>query len=328
MTNETTCKEHLTLDQLVHTMQAAWGRFRNAQLYAFCAAAPVLTWARANEADFLTYCKRNSVRGQELESLVVELMLAEDGDGEAISGERRAEYAAVIAWFADRDLCPETDPDEAVKRAIGKGRITGIARLYREKKDAQNPKAKAAKEKGQATKARRRAGTTTRKQTASGATASETLAVAPESEAEANKPEFLERRVEGDPDARQDSPGAASGIDPLEPIAPDPAPPKLGMSDEKRLRARELVERVFHPRNTVADTVNFVRAYHRLAYGWAPSDLDIGSYEQQLANMRDRLREGLNDAIRYQERIAELERENSELHDEIEALKAEFAEAA
>ena len=156
MVSEVARKEDLTLDQLVHSMRAAWTRFQNAQLYAFCAAAPVLKWARENEAEFRTYCKRNSVRGQELESLVVELMLAEDGDGEAISGERRAAYAAVIAVFADRDLCPETDPDEAVKWAIGKGRITGIARLYREKKDATNPKAKAAKEKGQATKRARR----------------------------------------------------------------------------------------------------------------------------------------------------------------------------
>ena len=115
MVDEVTCKEHLTLDELIHAMQNAWARFRDAQLHAFFAAAPVLIWARENEADFRTYCKRNSVSGQELESLVVELMLAEDGDGEAISGERRAEYAAVIAVFADRDLCPETDPDEAVK---------------------------------------------------------------------------------------------------------------------------------------------------------------------------------------------------------------------
>ena len=150
------------------------------------------------------------------------------------------------------------------------------------------------------------------------------MASAPEPEAEASKPEFLKRRVEGDPDAREDSPGAASGIDPLEPIVPDPAPPKLSMSDEKKLKARELVERVFHSRNTVADTVNFVRAYHRLAYGWAPSDLDIGSYEQQFANMRERLR----DSIRDRERIAELERENSKLCAEIEALKGELAEAA
>jgi hypothetical protein len=82
-------------------------------------------------------------------------MLAEDGDGDAISRERRAEYAACTAWFADRELCPETDPEKAVALARQKGGMTAIARQYRDKKDANNPKAKAAKLKGQATKARR-----------------------------------------------------------------------------------------------------------------------------------------------------------------------------
>ena len=158
MTAEEVRKEELTLDQLVHTMQNAWARFRNAQLYAFCAAAPVFVWARENEADFLTYCRRNGIVGDTHETRVVQLMLAEDGDGEAISRERRAEYAAVIAWFADRDLCPETDPQKAVALARQKGRITGIAREYRDKKDAGNPKEKSAKEKAQATKRARRQG--------------------------------------------------------------------------------------------------------------------------------------------------------------------------
>ena len=187
MVYEVTRKEYLTLDHLVHTMKAAFGESRNALLSALCAAAPVLTWARANEADFRTYCKRNSVCGQELESLVVELMLAEDGDGEAISRERRAEYAAVIAWFADRDLCPETDPDKAVALARQKGRMTGVAREYRDKKDAATPELKSAKEKAQATRARRTEGA------ASTATASKIIAgLTSTTHAEArDKPVFL-----------------------------------------------------------------------------------------------------------------------------------------
>jgi hypothetical protein len=69
--------------------------------------------------------------------------------------ERRAEYAACIAWFADRELCPETDPEKAVALARQKGGMTAIAREYRDKKDANDPKAKAAKLRGQATRARR-----------------------------------------------------------------------------------------------------------------------------------------------------------------------------
>jgi len=176
MVDEVTCKEHLTLDELIHAMQNAWARFRDAQLHAFFAAAPVLIWARENEADFRTYCKRNSVSGQELENLVVELMLAADSDGEdlerkpTISRERRAEYGDSIAFFADHELCPETDPDKAVALARQKGRITGIARAYREKKDAETPKLKSAKEKARATRARRTEGA------ASTATASKIIA--------------------------------------------------------------------------------------------------------------------------------------------------------
>jgi len=155
MTDQDVRKGDLTLDELVHAMQNAWSRFRNAQLYGFCAAAPVLVWARENEADFLTYCDGKGIKSTTHETRVVELLLAEDGDGEAISRERRAEYAASIAWFADRELCPETDPDKAAALARHKG-ITGIAQAYREKKDAENPKQKAAKEKGQATKKARR----------------------------------------------------------------------------------------------------------------------------------------------------------------------------
>jgi hypothetical protein len=176
MTDETARKEKLTLDELVRTMQNAWTRFRNAQLHAFCAAAPVLIWARENEADFLTYCKRNTVSGQEVETRVVELMLAEDRDGQAISRERRAEYAACIGWFADNELCPETDSDKAVALARQKGRITGIAQEYRGKKDAKNPKAKDAKSKVQVTKKARRQGSENGVSQAASATAARVLA--------------------------------------------------------------------------------------------------------------------------------------------------------
>jgi hypothetical protein len=171
MTDETARKEKLTLDELVRTMQNAWTRFRNAQLYAFCAGAPVLTWARENEADFLTYCRRNGIVGDTHETRVVGLMLAEDGDGKAISRERRAEYAACIGWFADNELCPHSDPAKAVALAQNRGRITGIAKEYRDKKDAGNPKAKAAKLKGQAARAQRQGSENRVSQAASAAAA-------------------------------------------------------------------------------------------------------------------------------------------------------------
>jgi hypothetical protein len=155
-------KEKPTLDELVHGMRDTWiTRVRDGQLYAFHAGSHVLAWARENEADFLTYCKRNSIVGDTHETRVVELMLAADPDGEdserhpTITRERRAEYGNCIGWFADRELCPEADAGNAVALARQKGRITGIAKEFRDKKDAENPKLKAAKQNGQATRVRR-----------------------------------------------------------------------------------------------------------------------------------------------------------------------------
>jgi hypothetical protein len=128
-------KEEFTLDELVYELKNTWiTRVRDGQLYAFHSGSLVLTWARENEDDFRTYCKHNTVKGQELETLVVELMLAGDADGEVISRERRAEYGDCIGWFADRELCPETDPGKAVALARREGRITGIARAFRRRR--------------------------------------------------------------------------------------------------------------------------------------------------------------------------------------------------
>src|SRR5689334_8453973 len=102
-------KEGSTLDERVHAMQNAWTRFRDAQLFAFFYAASVLTWARENEDDFLTYCKHADIGGDTHETRIVKLMVAQDPDGAAITRERRAEYGNCVGWFADRTLCPEAD---------------------------------------------------------------------------------------------------------------------------------------------------------------------------------------------------------------------------
>jgi hypothetical protein len=151
--NNEQCKLELTLDRSVKNMQAAWGKSRESQLYALHAAVPVLELARANTEDFRVYCQDRSVRGDRPETQVVELMLQNDPDADAITRERRAEYGAAIGWFAIRMLCPETDAEKAVELAKRKGRIKGIANLYRNHKDAQNPEAVAAKEKAKTTKA-------------------------------------------------------------------------------------------------------------------------------------------------------------------------------
>jgi hypothetical protein len=146
-------KPGLTLDRAVKNMQAAWTKFRDAQLYAFHAAVPTLELARANADEFRVFCQDRGVKGDLPETRVAELMIQNDPDADAISGERRAEYGAAIGWFADRNLCPEADPDKAVHFAKQKGWLTGIAAHYRMHKDIENPDAAAAKKRARATKA-------------------------------------------------------------------------------------------------------------------------------------------------------------------------------
>jgi hypothetical protein len=146
-------KLDLTLDQRVRNMQAAWTKSRDFQLYAFQAAVSVLEFARANPDDFRVYCQDRSIRGDLPETQVAELMIQSDPDAHAISRERRGEYGAAIAWFADRNLCPDTDAEKAVHLAKQKGRINGVAGLYRRHRDIENPGAAATKARVGATKA-------------------------------------------------------------------------------------------------------------------------------------------------------------------------------
>jgi hypothetical protein len=145
-------KLELTLDHAVKNMQVAWNTSRYAQLYAFHAAVPALEIARANPDDFRVYCQDRSVGGDLPETQVAELLIQNDPDADAISRERRAEYGAAIGWFADRNLCPEMDAEKAVQCAIQKGRIKGIAELYRSHKNAQNPDAAASKKRAKRSK--------------------------------------------------------------------------------------------------------------------------------------------------------------------------------
>src|SRR5207248_7195919 len=104
---------------------------------------PGLEFARANPDDFRLYCRDRGVNGDLPETQVAQLLIQNDPEADAITRERRAEYGAAIGWFADRNLCPEADPDKAVHFAKQKGSLTGIAAHYRSQKDIENPEAAA-----------------------------------------------------------------------------------------------------------------------------------------------------------------------------------------
>jgi hypothetical protein len=105
-----------------------------------------------------------------------------------------------------------------------------------------------------------------------------------------------------------------------QPILVEPLGPKLGMSDERKHKGRELVEMAFRPTNTVAEAVSYIRAYHRVIGDWQPSDLDIGSYTALEQKLRDAVTSAtiasvgsLRENIDLQEKVSKLEQELAEL---------------
>jgi hypothetical protein len=72
-----------------------------------------------------------------LETLAFALQVSNDPDAGSLTRSQRVEYASGLGWFAH--LCPETDPDKAVTLARSRGRLSGIAALYREHKDEKDP---------------------------------------------------------------------------------------------------------------------------------------------------------------------------------------------
>jgi hypothetical protein len=107
------------------------------------------------------------------------------------------------------------------------------------------------------------------------------------------------------------------------PILTQPLPAKLGLSDEKKLKGRELVERAFHAGNSEAEVLNTVRAYHRTIGDWSPSDLGIGSYDAAFDKQEENLREAVTRTSvwiekydKAQQEIRELKATNKQLRDE------------
>lgn len=131
-------------------------------------------------------------------------------------------------------------------------------------------------------------------------------------------------------------PPEPAGLNPLEPIFTGSLLPRLDLSDKKKERGRELVERAFHARNSISDTINSVRAYHRIIGDWSPSDLGIGRYDNQISKLQDAVNDALHGSkIRFDEnielksRIRELERQlrdqSRQYQSRIRELEAEVA---
>src|SRR5436190_31976 len=109
-------------------------------------------------------------------------------------------------------------------------------------------------------------------------------------------------------------------IDPLAKVSPE-LPPKLNLSNEKKVKARSVVERAMHPGNTVADLLSYVRAYHRITGGWMPSELDIGSFAVQIEQLKADKAAALADSAK----AIKLDMENRQLKTRIRQLEFELA---
>jgi hypothetical protein len=117
--------------------------------------------------------------------------------------------------------------------------------------------------------------------------------------------------------AEKESSPPVVGIDPHELILTGDPLPKLLPTDDKMEKAREIVERVFHPGNSVGDVLAGVRGYHRLVPGWGPSDLDVGSYRQMIDKKNDKIRELLDANMKLID-------SNSRLREEVADLKKQL----
>ena len=155
------CRVDPTLAELVAAAQRDWWRFRNAQLHILAIGAPLLHFAEAQERVFREYCgyvlgEMNSPQmvidpaRASLEALAFALQVWKDPDACSLTRAQRAEYASGLGWFAH--MCPETDPDRAVELARSKGRLAGIAALYRQYKDKKDPGRKRRLAKARATR--------------------------------------------------------------------------------------------------------------------------------------------------------------------------------
>jgi hypothetical protein len=158
-----------------------------------------------------------------------------------------------------------------------------------------------------------------------------------------HKPEVIAAYINkyGDPGAPDYGPareplGENSPWSPLDPILTAPLPPNLGMTDERKEKGRELVERAFHPGNTVGDVIATVRAYHRTIGDWSPSDLRIGSYEATFDKAEESAKETarltaaqITENIELRHRVRDLESQlrdqKEKYHKQIRELESEIA---
>ncbi len=77
------------------------------------------------------------------------------------------------------------------------------------------------------------------------------------------------------------------------------------IDDGARNKIEKILQGMFHPRNSIGDVVTRLRGYHRLAYGWTPSELEDVSFE------------------RMREAIVDLEANNAKLVAENDRLAGE-----
>jgi hypothetical protein len=116
----------------------------------------------------------------------------------------------------------------------------------------------------------------------------------------------------------------AAAANPRVPILTQPLPPKINLSDEKKLKGRELVEKAFHTGNTEPDVISYVRAYHRQIGDWSPSDLGIGSYDAQIGKLKEDVLAATTQAATFTGKYFEARAKIDELNEENKKLRSQL----
>jgi hypothetical protein len=211
-----------TLADLLEYAGSAHDIVGTSQLRSLWAYSRLLIWARRNEAEWRVYVQDNKIGGESFETQVADIIQRRDPDfkRETQNTTQRAEWGNAMAWFCDPELCPFIGVDQAVKEAAQKGRIGGIAKLYREKnaKQSRTARATAAKQRKAAEKAAAEAA----KQAADREKAAQTAR------------EYAERlRAQREQHEREEAERAVVLVNALSGEAPALVPPTIVVIDEK-----------------------------------------------------------------------------------------------
>ncbi len=296
---------------------------RDDALYRMCYHASFCL-PLVHDPAFEHLCRERNAKGDFPETRIIDLITQTKDGKSTLNAERRADYAAAACWVRyhyHRNQGAIREEDAAVDEIRKLRGIRAIATAYREWATENCERGSFGVTTLQAKKA---AATRAARQSAGKAAdhAPEVIIGNSDGEAEHGTMHRMPIDPVGEPVGQgRNCSSTGASMNWFEPIVIGPPPVKHHLSDEKKVKGREFVEKAFHARNSVSDTVGFVRAYHRVIGDWSPSDLDIGSFTDQVAKLKEQNDDSTSMISQYKTRCQELEEQLADMQAENKNLR-------